>query len=180
MKTEAKYREGLKELLKEYSLDEINVVLLCEFVHSNRQTFYYHYRDISDVVENIFLKERIDVSKKGNDFDSYNKLTLSYISNNYSFLSKISKSYASNKIKEFFYSNYYLKISIFLSNYKISDNDAFIINRYISTLVSNELFFYISTKRKEKPSMLLKRFSTIWVYFTKQYLKDLEKSKGSK
>ncbi len=180
MKTEAKYREGLKELLKKYSLDEINVVLLCEFTHSNRQTFYYHYRDISDVVENIFLKEKIDVSKKANDFDSYNKLIIAYINSNYSFLSKISKSYASDKIKEFFFSNYYRKVSQFLSKYKINTNDAFIINRYVSNLVSNELFFYISSKRKEKPSQILKRFSTIWDYFSKQYLLDLNKSKGNK
>lgn len=180
MKTESKYRKGLKELLKEKSLDEINVVLLCKFVNSNRQTFYYHYRDISDVVENIFLKEKIDISKKATDFDSFNRLTINYINSNYNFLSKIAKSYTSNKLREFFFSNYYRKISQFLKKYKISSNDMFVINRYISNIVSTELFFYVSTKRKEKPASLLKRFSVIWDYFTKQYLLDLNAKKGVK
>ena len=179
MKTEAKYREGLKELLKEHSLDEINVVLLCKFVKSNRQTFYYHYRDISDVVENIFLKEKIDIARKANDFESYNKTVLSYINNNYNFLSKITKSYTSDKVREFFFSNYYKKISLLLKKGKptdkLSSNDAFTINRYLSNIISNELFFYISTKRKEKPASLVKRFNVLWNYFTNEYLLDLKK-----
>lgn len=59
MKTEGKFRDGLIELMNDVPLSEINFVMLCDYVHSNRQTFYYHYRDISDVVENIFLKEKI-------------------------------------------------------------------------------------------------------------------------
>ena len=55
MRTEAKYRLGLIELLKEKSLEDINVVLLCDYVKSNRQTFYYHFRDIADVVDSTFL-----------------------------------------------------------------------------------------------------------------------------
>ena len=62
MKIESKYQEGLKKLLKEKPLDEINVVMLCDAIKSNRQTFYYHFRDISDVVESILLKEKIMIS----------------------------------------------------------------------------------------------------------------------
>ena len=57
MKTEQIFQEGLRTLLKQKPLDEINVIMLCDFVKSNRQTFYYHFRDISDVVDVV-----IDVS----------------------------------------------------------------------------------------------------------------------
>ena len=68
MKIETAYQEGLKKLIKEKPLDEINVVMLCEECNSNRQTFYYHFRDISDVVESIFLKAKVGYAKKLLDY----------------------------------------------------------------------------------------------------------------
>ena len=63
MKTETKFQEGLKALLKTKPLDEINVIMLCDYVKSNRQTFYYHFRDISDVVDSTFLKAKVGYGK---------------------------------------------------------------------------------------------------------------------
>lgn len=176
MKTEAKYRLGLIELLKEKSLEEINVVLLCDYVKSNRQTFYYHYRDISDVVENIFLKEKISSSYKILDFQTLTKNIIAYINSNYSFLSQIAKSYANDKLKEFFFTYYYKHISdSFKSKKSKLSNDLFIVNRYISNICSNELTFWVMTKRKEKPQLLQKGLITLWNYLSNQYIEDLKK-----
>ena len=70
MKIEAVYQESLKKLIKEKPLDEINVVMLCDDCKSNRQTFYYHFRDISDVVESIFLKAKVGYAKKLLDYEA--------------------------------------------------------------------------------------------------------------
>ena len=176
MKTEAKYRLGLIELLKEKSLEDINVVLLCDYVHSNRQTFYYHYRDISDVVENIFLKEKITNSYKNVDFATLTKNIIAYINSNYSFLSQIAKSYANDKLKEFFFTYYYKHISdSYRSSKRKPTNDLFVVNRYISNICSNELTFWIMTKRKEKAPTLHKRLVVLWDYLNNQYLLDLKK-----
>ena len=177
MKTEAKYRLGLIELLKDKPLDEINVVLLCDHVKSNRQTFYYHYRDISDVVENIFLKEKILSSHKIYEFDALTKTIIAYINSNYGFLSQVAKSYSNDKLKEFFFTYYYKHISDYYKSKKDQKitNDMFIANRYISNVASNELTFWIMTKRKEKPVSLQKRLEVLWNYLSKEYSQDLKK-----
>ncbi len=172
MKIESKYQEGLKKLLKEKPLDEINVVMLCDAIKSNRQTFYYHFRDISDVVESILLKEKIGYGKKLFDIESVNKTLIAYINTNYSFLSSIHNSFASDTIDQFFYSVYYQKITGLLKeNKKITSS----VIRYLCNLYSNELVYWIASKRKEKQAHLIHRFNVVWDYFTNQYFIDLKK-----
>ena len=131
MKTETKYRKGLKELIEERPLNEINVVMLCDYVKSNRQTFYYHYRDISDVIENIFLQERITSGRKPTSFSMVTHNVINYINSNYHFLSEVAKSFASEKLSEFLYSFYYKSL---LSIYNKLDKNYSTIIRYISTI----------------------------------------------
>ena len=172
MKIEAKYQEGLKKLLKEKPLDEINVVMLCDAIKSNRQTFYYHFRDISDVVESILLKEKIGYGKKLFDIESVNKTLVAYINSNYSFLSAIHNSFASDTIDSFFYSIYYQRItSLLKDNKKITSN----VIRYLCNLYSKELVYWIASKRKEKQNHLIHRFNVLWNYFVNQYFVDLKK-----
>ncbi len=48
---------SLKKLLSEKPLDKITVIDIVEDCQVNRQTFYYHFQDIYDLVEWIFLTE---------------------------------------------------------------------------------------------------------------------------
>lgn len=48
---------ALKKLLQKKFLDDITVKELVEECEVNRQTFYYHFQDIYDLVEWIFLAE---------------------------------------------------------------------------------------------------------------------------
>ena len=107
MKTEQKFQEGLRTLLKTKPLDEINVIMLCDFVKSNRQTFYYHFRDISDVVDSTFLKAKVGYGKKFLDYEPILKEMISYISENYQYVSAVNNSYASDKLYSFFFSYFY-------------------------------------------------------------------------
>ena len=172
MKTEAKFQEGLKKLVLEKPLEEINVIMLCEEIDSNRQTFYYHFRDISDVVESIFLKEKIGYGKKVFDYEPALKEMINYINTNVKFVDAINKSYASDKFYSFLYSYFYMKIGVMLKNHNISGID---IVRYISTLSAQELVFWVASKRKEKSSFLIKRLVTIWHYLVNQYQSDLSR-----
>jgi len=171
MRTEAKYREGLKELINEMPLSEINVVSLCKHVGSNRQTFYYHYRDISDVIENIFLKEKIGNPRKLTDYESVIRATLTYINENYRFMYEVASSYASDKISDFLYSYFYKNM---VSIYYLKRNHTGII-RYISIISSKEIHFWITTRRKEKPASLIHRLVVLWNYLYERYEGELKK-----
>ena len=172
MKIEYKFQEGLKELILEKPLEEINVVMLCEKVGSNRQTFYYHFRDISDVVEAIFLKDINYIGKRLLDYDTALKEMIGYINDNYKFVESINRSYASDKLYWFMYSYFYMKVGILLKNHNISGLD---IARYISVLSAQELVFWVASKKREKVSFLQKRLLTIWRYLVNQYQGDLSR-----
>lgn len=175
MKIETKYQEGLKRLIKEKQLDEINVVMLCDAVKSNRQTFYYHYRDISDVVDSIFLKEKIGQGKILPDFESSLKAMIVYLNNNYSFVSAINNSFAQDKFTSFLYSYFYNKLSLI---YKSEGKDPYAfrsILRMLSSIYSSELRVWISNKRKEHQERLIKRFIVVYNYFTTQYSAELRR-----
>ncbi len=174
MKIEAKFQFGLLKLIKEMPLDEINVVLLCEHVKSNRQTFYYHFRDISDVVESIFLKDKQTFNLKYKNFDEVMKQIVAYMNSKYSFLYAINKSFCSDKEESFFYSYFYSSISNLLGDVKKIPNGNSIM-RYLCTLYSSEMMYWLAQKRREKVEMLTRRMKVIWNYFTSQYHQDLRK-----
>ena len=71
---EAKLKEKFVELLKVRNLDEIDVNLLCEEINIKRQSFYYHYKNIFDLVYDI-VKEKPFVIIETNKIDRfYSKL----------------------------------------------------------------------------------------------------------
>ena len=170
MRIETKYREGLKHLMKKVPLDDINVVMLSNSVKSNRQTFYYHFRDIGDVLESILLKEKISSSAKPHDFDSIIKPLIAYINANRSFLLSISNSYFNDKIEQFFYSYFYSRTLQYLKTYKNEQVLTYLnyISRYIASIFSKELAYWLNNN-KEKQSQLIRRLTPIWNYFINQY-----------
>lgn len=173
MKIEQVFQDGLRTLLKEKPLEEINVIMLCDFVKSNRQTFYYHFRDISDVVDATFLKAKVGYNRKFLDYEPILKEMISYISENYQYVSAVNKSYASDKLYSFFFSYFYLRVGNLLKNHGTSGTD---ITRYISVLSAQELIFWISNRRSEKNISLIKRLNTVWHYLVSQYQSDLKRS----
>ena len=172
MKIEHVFQDGLKQLINEKPLEDINVTMLCDLVDSNRQTFYYHFRDISDVVESIFLRDINLIGKRTNDYESVLKEMINYINNNYKFVEAINKSYASEEFNSFMYSYFYMKIGVFLKNHDYTGID---IVRYISVLTAHELVFWVASKKKEKSALLQKRLNTIWRYLVNQYQSDLNR-----
>lgn len=176
MKIETKYREGLRQLMKEKPLDEINVVMLCDAIKSNRQTFYYHYRDIADVIESMFLKERVGYGVQPDNFDSIIRPLIAYINNNYSFLYAVASSFASDKLSEFLYSYFYQRtlahIKMIMSTEKVHQFDVAYITRYIGTIFAKECMYWINNKRKERQVVLQKRLFLIWDYFINFYSKE--------
>lgn len=68
MKTEEKLGRALKDLMSKEPLDQISVKRLTAICGINRQTFYYHFRDIYDLLTWIFLNETIQEIKNAETY----------------------------------------------------------------------------------------------------------------
>lgn len=53
LRTKTTLKKGLEELLQEKPIQQITVKELTDFVNLNRGTFYLHYRDIYDLLEDL-------------------------------------------------------------------------------------------------------------------------------
>ena len=68
---------SLLELLKTKSIDKVTVKDICDECEINRNTFYYYYKDIYDVLNSIFMQEieenLRDVAKDGSFYEKYSE-----------------------------------------------------------------------------------------------------------
>lgn len=86
MITEAKFKYAIKDMMKSMPLEDINVTALCNKIGCHRQTFYYHYQDIYDLIAAILLNEEPVDDEKLKDVREVLQAFLSYVKENFSFL----------------------------------------------------------------------------------------------
>ena len=68
---------ALKDLLSEKPLDKITINDIAEKAEINRQTFYYHFQDIVDLVEWICITDGDAVLKDNRTYETWQKGYLS-------------------------------------------------------------------------------------------------------
>lgn len=161
--TEDKIKTLFIKKLKTTPLEEINVLSLTKELNIKRQTFYYHYQDIYDLIVSIFYSEKIEINKNYS-FKENIGLLEAFLKNNEVLCKGICSSYAENILGEYINSfvfrlleftfrnhssvrkiaNFYSKSigNLILTLYK---NDEFTTNKFISEL--NEIkdaFKYIN------------------------------------
>ena len=127
MNKQAIVKTTLKRLLENNSLSDITVQKLCKESGINRQTFYYHYTDIEDVLNDYFLNEKIDGLDKANSWPELVHAILMYARVNRQLILKTLKSKASGAVESFFFNNLYHK------------GKKFIETQYGSTLEKNDI-----------------------------------------
>jgi AcrR family transcriptional regulator len=141
MTTEAKFKYALKEMMLSKPLEAINVTLLCEKCDCHRQTFYYHYQDIYDLLAAIFLNEKIEGLDTTSDTKEVLYAFLNYSRENFVFIRSTYNSAAHDLVDDFFYGKIMAKLFIILSakdNYGLGKDAYRAIARRYSKIVSDE------------------------------------------
>lgn len=115
MITNAKFRLALKEMMAEMPLEDINVTSLCERCGCHRQTFYYHYQDIYDLIQAILLSETISKFDDCKSIRDALRAFISYAKDNYPFLVQAYNSAAKDLVDDFMFSKFNIKIFLILS-----------------------------------------------------------------
>lgn len=145
MTTEAKFKYALKEMMLTKPLSEINVTLLCSKCGCHRQTFYYHYQDIYDLLTAIFLNEDIVGLEEAKTVEDTLLAFLNYSKSNFVFLRSTYNSAASDLVDDLFYSKIMTKLFSIFSKEKIGglmkEGCRSLARRY-SKIVSDEFGFW--------------------------------------
>ena len=114
MITEAKFKYALKEMMQSHPLEDINVTALCKKCNVHRQTFYYHYQDIYDLIAAIFLNEDLSELENAKDVKNVLKALLRHVYNNFTFLCSTYNSAARDLTDDFLFGKLNAKLfSIF-------------------------------------------------------------------
>ena len=66
MKTQRRLAETLKDMMATTPIDNISVTTLSKKCGINRQTFYYHFHDVYDLLTLVFLNEKVEKLDKEN------------------------------------------------------------------------------------------------------------------
>ena len=165
MKTEQLIADALKKLMSNESFDRITVQELSSACNIKRQTFYYHFRDIYDLLTWIFLNENTLINKNVKDWKEMVKQIVKYVNKNKSFVKHILESSAQDLFEQFVYSYFYSQIlrqlvTLDKENRFTSEERKFYVTYYTSAMTSC-VILWIEQGMKEKVEDLLNKLEML-------------------
>ena len=148
MKTEYRLAEALKNMMAEVPLDSISVTTLTKKCRVNRQTFYYHFHDIYDLLTLVFLNEEIPHIENAKDTKELLKFIFTYYSKNKAFIDATLNSAGKELFEEFIHNICYKSFLRFIAAIpdakKLHLNDRKSIARFYAEAYSHTINYYLS------------------------------------
>ena len=108
--TKSAYAHALRNLLIKKPLQKISIGELSTACNKNRNTFYYHFTDIYDLLRWMLQQECDYVLEQIKPYDSTEDALgyiLKYIDNNKSMIRKIYESMGHDEMRRNYYDNFY-------------------------------------------------------------------------
>lgn len=173
---------AFKELLLEKPITKITVQDISERCEINRQTFYYHFQDIVDLVEWICIEDADKNLKEKGKFNSWQENFLSIfetIKKDKPFIINICRSVPLDILINYLYKLVYPLIYDVVND-KAKDkvvreeDRVFIANFYKYALVS-EVLEWIKNDMKEDPQVIVNKISILLKGTIDQALNNLRK-----
>ncbi len=185
MITEAKFKYALKEMMESQALEDINVTALCAKCGCHRQTFYYHYQDIYDLIAAIFLNEDIGKVDNAKSIRDVLRLFTSYVRDNFSFLRSTYNSAARDLTDEFIFGKLNVKLLALLSNDEtmtLKKDSLRNISRRLAHIISDEFGYCFKDAKltPDKFSRKMNKFIDNAIEYVLPSLIDLSKKEEQK
>ena len=162
MKTEYRLAEALKDMMAEVPLDSISVTTLAKKCHVNRQTFYYHFHDIYDLLTLVFLNEEVPGIDEVKSIKELLERIYKYYTKNKGFIDATLSSAGKDLFEEFCYNICYksfLKlVNVINDSKKLHINDRKSISRFYALAYSHSIVYYLSTFKNKTLDGLLNCF----------------------
>lgn len=160
----------LKDLLEKKSFSKVTVTEIITLSKVNRNTFYYHFEDIYDLLRWLLEQEAINIVK---DYDSKDEIdmainfTLSYIEKNRSFLKNILFSVGEKDLRRFFSKDFreiignFIKIDEKELGIKIDDQYRNVLTMYFTEAIAGLLIESLNKKYEISNAKITSYIKTI-------------------
>lgn len=159
---------SLKELMKDISLNKISVKQIVEDCGLNRQTFYYHFQDIFDLIEWIYTTEAIESISQYRSYntwtDGFYKIFI-YIENNKAFCLNTLNSLGRNHLDMYLYAvtNELLMgvVNEVSCNMNVNEEDKKFIANFYTHAFTGLVIQWMKEGMKENPKVIIEKLSEL-------------------
>ena len=114
LKCEDKLKKIVIDLVKTTSLDKISITAICQKAKIKRQTFYYHYQSVYDLIYSIFYEMKIEC-KDSYKFDQIIKDLQAFLVKNQDFCLPLCDTGAFQILEEFVFGYLFRNLKDFFS-----------------------------------------------------------------
>lgn len=184
MKTEYRFAEALKTMMAEMPLDMISVTLLAKKCKVKRQTFYYHFHDVYDLLTLVFLNEKIEGIESTTNFEELIKCIYDYYYKNSAFIEATINSAGRELVQEFInnvcYQKFNKMINALPQSKSITANDRKLIARFYSLGISNSIVYYLTAYKSKSYHGMLNCFNFLKKDFLAEAIDNVNLKKGKK
>lgn len=159
---------SLKKLLREKPLDKVTIIDIVEDCEVNRQTFYYHFQDIYDLIDWIFLTEALVTIDDKKTYATWQQSFLEifqYVLANRSFVSNVYHSVSRDQLERYLYSvTYDLLIGVVeeqAAGMGVRDEDKKFIADFYKFAFAGLMLDWIRQGMKEDPVKIINRLGVL-------------------
>lgn len=159
---------SLKELLLEKSLEKITISDITKKCGINRQTFYYHFRDIFDLIKWICEQDTEKALRENRTYDTWQEGFLAifnmiikdknFILNIYH---NISKDYLYRYLYKVTYQLLYAVVDEKASQFNVKDDDKIFIANFYKYSFVGIFLEWIDSGMKEDPKLIIQHLNSI-------------------
>lgn len=160
--------QSLKHLMEQKPLEKITVVDISEDCGVNRQTFYYHFQDIYDLIEWIYINEAEKRLGEKTTYDTWQEgfhQILSYILSNRNFVKNTYHSVSREYLEHFLFQQMYrLLLGVIeekSEGMSVRDTDKQFIANFYKYAFVGLICEWIESGMKEKPEAMTDRLSLL-------------------
>lgn len=157
---EEQIKKTFISLLETKNIEEIDVNLMCDSLNISRQSFYYHFKNIYDLICSFFNNDDIKCLDSSNYKSVVSGLT-NYLYENREFYLEILKSSAKDILEEFCFSYLYRNFMEYLDKYDLLLDGKKDIARFLSKSISYEALYYYIKEDYTKSEVEKKVYSLI-------------------
>lgn len=160
--------KSLKNMLQTKELDKITVTDIANDCGINRQTFYYHFRDVYDLLEWVFENEVVEKVESETTIKNWQEnfaYVFNYMLNNKTFIVNVYNSLSRQYLLNFLFKHcnklFIGIIDYVAKNYNISKENKIFIANFYKYGFAGIIESWIVAGMKEKPENIIKKLDVM-------------------